>query len=377
MIRARRPAIVLLTLLCALLVTACGGGDKPSGAEAVLKETFGPDKPVKSGAVDATVSFDATGLAGLAGPVKLALKGPFQSQGGGTLPLFDFDLGLTAGGSTITAGATSADGRGFLKLEGSSYALPASVYQQFKQGYEQSTKAASADEKQSDGPSFRTLGIDPLRWLSDAKSAGTEQVGGVEATHVTATVDVPKLLADVDTLLKKAGKLGGAAAQAAAGVPDGLSSAQRKTIEDAVTQTSFDVWAGKADGTLRKLDVSVAFDVPASAQKTAGGLKAGKVGLSLTIGDLNKPQTVSAPKTLRPFTELQAGLGQLLGAFGLGGTGSAGGAGSAGTGATGTGSGSGTTGGTGSSPQDDYDACMAAAGADIAKVNACAPLLNK
>lgn len=378
MIRARHTAVAALASFCLLFVAACGGsGDKsPSGAAGVLKETFGPDKPVKSGDVDATVTFTQTGLTGLDGPLKFVLKGPFQSQGGGALPLFDFDVGLTAGGTQLTAGAVSSAARGFLKFQGADYALPSAVYSQFKKGYTESVKAASDGEKKSSGPSLRTLGIDPLRWLTAPKTVGTEQVGGAQTDHVSATVDVPKLLEDVDKLLKKAGTLTGGAAQAAAGVPNGLSGTQRALIAGAVTRTSFDVWAGKDDGTLRKLDVSVAFEIPAIAQQAAGGLKRGRLGLSLTIADLNKKQTITVPKSTRPFAELQTQLAQLVsGVFGSGGPGSAAPGAPA---APSSGSGSGTTGGGAGTtpPETDYDACMAAAGADIAKVNECAPLLN-
>lgn len=376
MIPARRLAAAALVALCALLVAACGGSDKgPSSAQDVLKEAFGPDKPVRSGVADVGVTFDATGLQGVSGPVKLTLKGPFQSQGGKTLPLFDFDIGLTAGGTTFTAGAVSAEDAGYLKLQGTAYALTNAIYDEFKQGYEESAKSVASDDKQSSGPSFRTLGVDPLRWLSAPKKVGEEKVGGADTTHVSATVDVPKLLADVDTLLKKASTLTGAAAKAAQGVPDGLTAAQRKTIADAVTGSTFDVWAGKGDGTLRKLDVSVDFDVPQASQASAGGLQKGKVDLSLTIADLNKDQSIDKPTSTRPFSELQTQLAGLLGAFtGSPSTSSGGGTSSGPAGGTSTDPGTGTDPGTAATPASKYDQCLQAAGSDIAKVNECAKL---
>jgi hypothetical protein len=381
-IPARRLLAAALVALCTLLLAACGGSDKgPSSAQDVLKETFGPDKPIRSGKVDVAVTFDATGLQGVSGPVKLSLKGPFQSQGGKTLPLFDFDIGLTAGGTTFTAGAVSADNAGYLKFQGTAYALTNAIYNEFKQGYEESAKTVESDTKKSSGPSFRTLGIDPLRWLSAPKKIGTEQVGGTETTHVSATVDVAKLLADVDTLLKKAGTLTGAAGKAAAGVPDGLTAAQRKTIENAVTGSTFDVWAGKDDGTLRKIDVSVDFSVPQASQAAAGGLQKGKVELALTIADLNKKQTIAKPTSTRPFSELQSQLSQLISALTGGGAAtpdSSTGSGSSGSGSGGTssgGTGTGTTStGSGAAPLSAYDQCLQDAGSDIAKVNECAKL---
>jgi hypothetical protein len=391
-IPARRFAALLLAVLSATLLVACGGGGSssggskpPSDAAGILKDTFGPDKPVKSGKVDLAVAVDATGLSGVSGPLKLSLTGPFQSTGGKTVPEFDFDLALAAGSMNLTAGVTSTGKAGYLKFQGTSYALPDTVFQQFKQGYAKS--AGSSDGKKSSGPSLSSLGVDPLRWLKSPKKVGVEDVEGAASNHVSATVDVPSLLGDVDTLLKKAGSLSGVAG-AAAGVPTGLTAAQKTQIEQAITATSFDVWAGKDDGILRKLDVSVSFDVPASAQARVGGLKKGTVRLTLTLADLNKDQKVSAPATTKPLNQLTSQISGLLGGLGLGsalgspnsssGSGSSPGAGSGGSGSSGSGSsGSGSAAAPSATAATKYAQCLQSAGTDIAKVNACAKLLSK
>lgn len=363
MIPARRIAALLLVAVTALVLAACGSSDSgPSSAQDVLKETFGPDKPVHSGKLDLALALNATGLQGVNGPVKITLKGPFQSQGGKTLPAFDFDLGLTSGGTSFTAGAVSTGKAGYLKFQGTPYALTAALYESFKKGYEQSAKASGS---KSSGPSFRSLGVDPLRWLSDPQTVGTETVGGTETRHVSATVDVPKLLADVNTLLSKADKLGGAAG-AAAGVPKGLTAAQRQQLQDAVKSATFDVWSGKDDGTLRKLDIKVAFAVPKASQAKAGGLKDGTLEIVLLISDLNKKQTITGPTGAKPLAQLQSQLGGLLG-------GASGTTGSTGTGDT-TATAPTTTTPTTTAPATAYVQCLQAAGADIAKVNDCAKL---
>ncbi|MCW3039260.1 MAG: hypothetical protein JWM31_1165, partial [Solirubrobacterales bacterium] len=368
-IPARRALALLLLALSTLLLTACGSSsDKtPTDAAGILKDTFGAGKPVKSGKLNLAVALDTTGLTGVTGPVKLTLTGPFQSQGGSELPAFDFDVALATGDTNLTAGAVSTGKAGFLKFQGTAFALPEAIFTQFKKGYEASSKQAG---KKAGGPSLRTLGVDPLRWLTAPRKIGTETVGGAEANHVSATVDVPKLLTDVDTLLKKAGTLGG---QAAAGVPNGLSAARRAQIEQGITSTTFDVWAGKDDGTLRKLDVKVGFTIPASARSRAGGLQKGVVDLTLTIADLNKDQQIDAPKSTRPLSELQAAAAELLGGLATGG-------GTTATPSTGTSSAPPATApaapssATGSAPTTRYGQCLAAAGADVAKITDCAKL---
>lgn len=359
---ARRILVPLLAALLVVGLTACGSGGgsaKVGSAREVLSDTFGPNKPVKSGRLNLGLRFNSTGLQGLDGPITATLTGPFQSKGGKTLPAFDFDLALNAAGADFSAGAISTGDAGYVKLQGTTYRLS----DKFFAGFNNSYKTAASDSKsESSVPGLQTLGIDPRRWLSAPRKVGTEKVGGAESTHVSATVDVPKLLQDVNKLLSKAGTLGGTAA---AGIPKGLSASQQAEIAKAVKSTSFDVWAGVDDGILRRLKINVAFDIPKAAQSSAGGLKSGDLTIDLTIADLNKSQSVAAPKNARSSAELTAQLNELLGGL-LGGSPN-----------TSTGSGSSSGSGAASGQTSDYLECLGKAGADIAKVQACASLLDK
>ncbi|MCW2957951.1 MAG: hypothetical protein JWP18_754 [Solirubrobacterales bacterium] len=147
-------------------------------------------------------------------------------------------------------------------------------------------------------------------------------------------------------------------------------------------RATFDVWAGKDDGTLRKLDIKVSFDVPQASRAAAGGLQSGTLQLTLTIADLNKKQTITGPKSSRPLADLQSQIQGLVGAA-TGGQGTTPDA-SGGTTTTPPASGTTTTppaSGTQTTPsaetQSAYVECLQAAGTDIAKVNACAKLLDK
>jgi len=367
----RRSVLLLLALfacLAPLALSACGSDDGGDDVASVLKDTFGSGKPVKSGKLAVGITLNAKGLDSLPGPVALKLSGPFQSKGKDELPAFDFDLSLNAGGQSFTAGAVSTGQKGFLTFQGQAFAVGDQLYQQFRSGYQQAQKQSGAKK---DGPTFKTLGIDPLRWLADPKNAGTEDVGGAETTHVTATIDVPKFLLDINTLLKKADAIGVPGTQQQ--VPGTLTAAQRKQIADAVKSAKVDVYSGKDDRLLRRLVVEIAFDVPAASRKDAGGLESGTLKLDLTITDLNKDQTITEPKDARPLEELTSQLG-------LGGatTGAAGA-----TGATGTdteedaATPSGTTTGAEPAANPEYLDCLDKAGTDLAAVQKCATQLSK
>lgn len=361
--QARRILVPVLAVFVVVFVAACGSDSpkKAGSAQEVLSETFGPDKPVKSGQLNLALRFNSTGLEGLEGAITAALTGPFQSKGGKSLPAFDFDLKLNAAGADFTAGAVSTGDKGYLKLQGTTYGLSDKLFAGFAKSY----KDASKDDGKAsdDGPSLQTLGIDPRRWLTAPRKVGTEEVAGESTTHVTARVDVAKLLLDIDKLLAKADTIGSVKG---APIPKALTAKQRTQLTEAVKSATFDVWSGVEDGTLRRLLVKVAFEVPQAAQSSAGGLKNGDLTVDLTISELNKPQTVTAPTNARPMAELTKQLSQFFGGA-LGGSPD-----------TDAGSGSSTGIGAGSSgSSSEYLSCLGEAGTSITKVQECASLLGK
>jgi hypothetical protein len=225
------PRLLLLAVLSlvAIALGACGGDDISSkSAPDVLKETFGPGKPVNSGKLDLRISFDSQGLEGVQGPLKLALKGPFASSGKQKLPRFDFDANLDVSGQQLAAGAVSTGDKAWLKFAGDTYAVDDATFKQFRTLYERDQKKAS----ESDDATFEALGVDPVRWLAGAKKAEEETVGGAETVHVTSKVDVPKFLEDVNKLLGRADATGAAAAAGAGDVPSQLTPEQRKQIQE-------------------------------------------------------------------------------------------------------------------------------------------------
>jgi hypothetical protein len=357
-------AVVLVLLAGALGLAACGGGDG-SDPDKIVKETFSGDKKVTSGKIELKLGLEAQGTASLGGPIAVTLSGPFQSQGPKTLPKFDFDLTLALGGNTLAAGAVSTGDAGFLKLQGQDYSVPPEVFAQFKQGYERSQ---SQQKNNDQTPSFSSLGVDPSKWLKDAKSEGEADVAGVTTNHVSAGVDVPKLLDDVNRILSRAGAIGASQNQQ---IPNQLTEKQRKSVEDSIEDATFDVYSGKDDKVLRRLTVKIKFNIPEDQRANAQGLTAGTITFDLTLADLNQPQTINAPANPKSFDELtkalRSTLGGLLGAAG-GSTGSSGGT-------TSTPSQTLTT-PSGDAKAQEYAKCISEAGGDIAKAQKCSSILT-
>jgi hypothetical protein len=374
------PRLAVLALLAALVLglAACGGDDgKASGsgsdATALLRDTFGADHPIRSGRLDADLDVDLRGLAQLQEPLSLHLSGPFQSNGGTSLPDFALDVDFQGGTKPVTVGAVFAQGGGFLTIEGQAFDLGAELYDTFKQGYEKAKKDSAGSGAAKDQPTLAGLGISPLRWLEDPKNAGTEDIAGTSTVHIASGVDVAKLLEDVSTLLGKAKGV------TAAAVPTRLTAEQRDAITRSISSAKVDVWTGAKDHTLRKVAVDVQVDVPQELRAQAGNLRTGHIILQVTIAQLNQKQTIRKPAGARPLGELRRSLQQL----GLLGASSAAGGGTATTttpeaSTTPDATATSTTpqAGAGAGAPADYTRCLADAGDDLARVQECAKYLR-
>jgi hypothetical protein len=343
-----------MLLASALLVAGCGSS-KDESVDGLLKDTFAGGKSVKSGRLNLQLDANLQGVQSLNGPVRLRVSGPFQSTGSNELPKFDFTLGITSNGQTFTAGGTSLGDKGYISFQDQAYAVSDKLFQQFKQGYLQSQ---SKSKNTSGAPSLGALGVDPRTWLTGARKVGETDVEGTNTIHITAGVDVGRLLTDVNRVLAKASSVTGGAAK---NVPQSITPAQQKQIEDAVQSAHVDVYTGKDDHALRKLDVVVKL-------KKGAKVQGGTVHFNLTLADLNKDQTIKAPANAKPLDQL---LAQLQGTA----SGS-----SSGGGATTTTPPSTTTPGT-TTPStgganSQYLQCLQDAGQDVRKVQKCAALLK-
>ena len=356
LMRLRSLLPLLVALLAAGLLVGCGGGDddgtqadSSTDVDQLLKDTFSGKKEIKSGKIDLALNADA----GSSGTFAVKVSGPFETQGASELPKLDIDASLEGGGQSFQAGVTSTGDKGFVSYGGTDYEVSGPVFQQFKAGYEQSAKQAGSQNKDQ---SLATLGIDPSKWLTNAKNAGEAKVGDTDTVKITGDVDVPKLLEDVNTALQKIRAIGGTGTE---NLPEQLSAADKKQAQDAIKDLSVEIYTGADDKILRRFVVAMTLEVP----NDSGAKQSADVKLDLQLLDLNESQDIKAPENTKPFAQL---LGKLNG-LGLGGLGALGGA-----------SGSGSS-GSGSSDQQNlekYSQCIQEANGDNAKIAKCADLLT-
>jgi hypothetical protein len=395
---ARLPRLLaaitaLLMLALAVGLGACGGDGGGEDVDKVLEQTFSGNRKIDSGELSMNLTADLKGVPTVTEPVTVKIGGPFENQGENKVPKLDLDLSANAGGQSFTAGVISTGNKGYINFQGTDYVVPDDVFAQFRSELRKQQR-----ESNTDTPDLATLGVNPRDWLTDPKNEGSEDVEGVETIHISAGVDVPKLLDDLNELLKKTGQLGLTPAQRQQ-LPSSISDKVKKQITDSVNEATFDLYTGKDDKILRKLDVKLQFDVDEKLRQDTAGVESGSVAFTVQVANINEPQEITAPKNAKPLSDLQSQL-EAAGALGaLGGSsggssgggssggggggsgGSSGGANSGGGGgSSGTelGTGGGAAGGSGASTSEQrrYLRCVRAA-KSVEDIRKCGTLLGK
>lgn len=318
--RLRLLLVLSISLIAAAAIAACGGSGGDEDPQEVLNATFQNDQTIESGNLDISVKVDAEGGEN-GGSFDASVSGPFQGGESGQFPQFDMtaDVNLDSDAQDFSgsAGLTSTGQQAFVDFQDTDYEVPADVFSQFTAAYTQAQEQ-SKQQQQDNQNLMSSLGIDPTNWLTDLSNEGDEDVEGTETIHISGQADVPKMLDDVQTIVQKV-------PQASQQVtPQQLS--QFDQLGQLIKSADFDIYTGKDDDILRKMEANLEIDPP----DAPGSPDSVNVGFSVTLSDVNQPQTISAPSGAQPLDTLLQQFGvdpSQLGQFGsaLDATGSAGG----------------------------------------------------
>jgi hypothetical protein len=307
----------LVLMLLALVAVGCGGSgdaaDSSTDVDQLLNDTFSGDKAIQSGRLSLALGFDSDSGNG---PVTAKISGPFESQGKGRLPQLDLEGSFDGGGESLSGGITATENAAFVSFGGNTYEVAGPVFQQFKAGYEQSAKDATGEKDQS----LASLGIDPRRWLTNARNEGEAKVGDTDTIKITGDVDVPKLLDDVDAALEKVRALG---VQGSDQIPEKLTDAEKRQTAEAIEDLNVEIYTGADDRILRRIVVALGLKLPEGSSAT-GGAQSTNIDFDYQLLEVNEDQEINAPENAKPFEELLKQFGGL--GMGLGGLGGAGGA---------------------------------------------------
>jgi hypothetical protein len=262
--------LLLFVTVAAVVAAGCSHGAGGESAQEVLAQTSQNLGDIKSGDLALNLLFTANGgeHAGfdLEGPFKLQENEPAAAQ---------LDYTQIAGEKRASQTFVLKDGKAYVTMRGVSYELPASTASQ-----------VGATLGSSGGLST----IDLTNWVQNPELTDGGEVGGTETDRISGRLNVATVLSG---LVAIASQVGGTTPLAP------LSGTNAEQVKNAVKNATIDVYTGKDDRLMRKLDVSIDF---APAAEKVKNLLGASVRFTLEISDPNEPVTVQAPTNAQPYS---------------------------------------------------------------------------
>jgi hypothetical protein len=291
-----------LALTSAVLLAACGGGGNGEDPQQVLQQTFSNPTSIRSGTFDLDFRVDTSG-GDNPGTFEAKLGGKFASQGPNQFPKFDIDASVKADSGSQdlsgTGGLISTGDQAFVNFQGTNYAVPQQLYDEFTTTYAQ-LQGQSGSNKSAN--LLKSLNISPANWLTDLKNEGTTDVEGTQTIHISGSANVSKLVEDLKAIAQRAGSAVG-----------NVNTQQLNQLNDVVQSGDIDVYSGEDDKLLRRFQIHVDLKPPPG---TPGAPDSLSVDIQLNFADVNKPQTFTAPANAEPLNNLFQSLGVNSGQLG-------------------------------------------------------------
>ena len=274
-----------LLAACAVLLAGCAGSGDGEHARDVLSETAANLGEIRSGTLHLVFRIEPRGGAGDK-DFGFALDGPFSLGGSAPLPVADVEYTQSVGDESASATVVSTGQNAYVRTQGRTYELPPEQEEQLR--------GAAAGLSASSG--LGEFAID--EWIEDAEVDDGGDVGGAETDHVQAELDVVAAVRDLSALARQLGQ----------NVPQ-LGEQDAERLADSVRSSRFEVYTGKDDRLLRRLELEVDFglDVPQELRSAFGNLVGARLVFELGVDDPNEPVKVSEPENALPSSELPSG----------------------------------------------------------------------
>lgn len=302
MTRFRNLTLFAAAAALSIGLIACGGsGGGDESPQQVLKGAT--LKGIESGNVDLTMKIKAQGDQG--GDLNVSLSGPFQGRGTEQLPLFDVSATVkgSMGGRDVDfdGGLILTRDGAFVSYAGSAYQVDESIFDGLEQRFSQAAgQTSDGNGGQNVNKACRNK-IDQLNlgdFFTDLSNEGTEEIGGVETTHVSGDLDIEQ---GVATLVNLAADPACQGQIGSLPVPPVSAIGQ---FRDSVKSASVDLYVGD-DGIVRRAAGTVSVDPPDSGD----GVDSADLSFDLTLTEVNRAQVIRAPQGAQPLEKLLRQLG--------------------------------------------------------------------
>jgi hypothetical protein len=309
---ARILTLFLSLIALASAFAACGGGGSDSPQAVVDEATL---QGVESGKINLSLGIDVKGEK--SGHIDVGLSGPFQKESDAELP--ELDLTAAAKGSVggedidFDGGFTLLGGnKAYVGYEGSEYEVDPTTFGFVKSALKKQS-GGGASEASACTDAAGELKISDF--MENLKEAGSANVGDTSTTKVSGDLNASAALDTFSEILedpacseqlKAAGPLPSAAELDAA----------RGKVQESVKDAQVDLYVGD-DHIVRQITAKATVEPPAGADSK--GVKSVELDLDLKLTGVNEEQTISAPKSAKPLSDLFLKLGinpiELLGAL--------------------------------------------------------------
>jgi hypothetical protein len=212
-----------------------------SGPQDLLTAGLSPDA-LESASFEGALSFSSNGEKNM-----IKTSGAFELGGPKELPKVDVQVSVDVPGFDGRGGFVTTGDRAWFTRGDNGYAVPQEAW----------SKIADARATQKGEPI--KVDMNTASWLRNVESEGTQQMDGVEVTHVSADINSARAITDAARVFGAAPIPAGAEKRLAKQIDDGHLDAWVGN-DKIVRRVSFDM-SGKGDGGQR---VNVAFDLELS-----------------------------------------------------------------------------------------------------------------
>jgi hypothetical protein len=294
----RRVGMLLAAAASVPALVSCGGDgtatpdavDRPAyNADKLIQQASGPNAAARSGRIDASVKLTLKGNADYAEPFSSSVTGPFQYRKGSALPDYELELGVRNYGVELS----SVNGRSYISLGESGYALPLAVRHRLL--------ATSARGENGLTRTLEQFGIAPWRWETEKRAGAIARTDGATVVRIDTSFNAGRMLKDANTLLGLLASLG---ITRAVGLPAQITRRARRAFVRAVTSKVGASYVGISDHVIRQSGFTMTFSVPKADRKALGGISGGTISGNLHVTEIGRPQQIHAPQTVAPFAQL-------------------------------------------------------------------------